>query len=1112
MDPVTDPQALAALARADLDWTMHLRSVWSDDGALDVAAIHARARSRVLDTMDALSASPGEGSPLGIVVLGAAGAGKTHLIAALRREVLTKGLGFVLADLTDVREFWPTVLQGYVSSLHQPVGEPQLRAVLDIVLATSGVAFDRAALAAADVETHRSMTGQVLSGLAATDRATIMRHRDTIRAFALLDADDFELAAMAHNWFDGVDLGEERAACGLSTGAADPAAAVEGLSYLMALRGPTMLALDQIDSIVAQHHLASDPRTGDSVPSAEQQAARSIIQGLGGGLLGLRDRTTRTLTVLSCLEQTWDVLANEVVASARARFHSPHVLGMATRSAPDLLAARLARSYGEAGFEPPYATWPFSDDFLREAAERSPREILRRAAEHRDACVSEGVVRVLDGFGSTAGPTNGHDDRTALDHAFSSAREEADPRRWLGAEEDRLSMLLRLAAEAILVENPTDADVDGFVDTDFAGARGVEPLHCRLRLVHHDAGDRETHLSFRAIQNTHHRSFQSRLQAAMTASGIDRDLTFRRLVVVRTTPLPAGPKSKALFDAFRRAGGELSQPTEDEIRTLGALYLLAQDHPEPALVRWLAARRPVSTLPCFASAVSWLFTASSGLGAPPVTAGTPVPAFRSVPGAPGRGTRPGAGANGHDLDTSRAMSPTSTTRPPGSPEAAPAATGPGDDEASRMIPLGRRVVGGGLHDRVAVPVADLRRHGLVLGGAGSGHTLLLRRLVEEAALVGVPSIVVDASGAMARLGDRWPAAPDGWSDGDADRALRYHDTTDVVLWTPGLAGGNPLVLDPIPDLAAVAPDPDELAVAVGLATDALAEVVAPGAGNKDQLKRKVLGAALGEFGRRGGGWLGDLVGLLGDLPPTVADAPLAAGERIDGADRLAAEMADQLGGEMLNNRLLRAVGSPTDVGTLLGADGDPARTRVSVVALEGLADGGARSQLVNQLAMALFGWIRTHPAGDDRGVRGLLVIDEVKDLLGANDSSAVKRSLLGLFDQARLHGLGVLVATQEPRGLDERVTAATRMHLIGRFSSPGGIAAARDLLRPHGARGRDVPRLDTRQFFAFSDAVQPVAKIAAPPSLSHDAPSPLSVEQLEERASRSRRSLDGARS
>src|SRR5690606_35654216 len=79
------------------------------------------------------------------------------------------------------------------------------------------------------------------------------------------------------------------------------------------------------------------------------------------------------------------------------------------------------------------------------------------------------------------------------------------------------------------------------------------------------------------------------------------------------------------------------------------------------------------------------------------------------------------------------------------------------------------------NEAISIPVEALRKHVAIFAGSGSGKTVLIRRLVEECALRGISSIVLDPGNDLARLGDPWPgdAVPAGWSDEDRARAEEY---------------------------------------------------------------------------------------------------------------------------------------------------------------------------------------------------------------------------------------------------------------------------------------------------------------------------------------------------
>ena len=98
------------LRAISFDWTMHLTSVWSDP-PFDVPDLHSDLRKELEWKLDQLSASSNSSSPLGWVVMGSGGTGKTHLLSVLRRQARQRGISFVLVDMTDVHDFWETVLQ-----------------------------------------------------------------------------------------------------------------------------------------------------------------------------------------------------------------------------------------------------------------------------------------------------------------------------------------------------------------------------------------------------------------------------------------------------------------------------------------------------------------------------------------------------------------------------------------------------------------------------------------------------------------------------------------------------------------------------------------------------------------------------------------------------------------------------------------------------------------------------------------------------------------------------------------------------------------------------------------------------------------------------------------
>ena len=81
---------------------------------------------------------------------------------------------------------------------------------------------------------------------------------------------------------------------------------------------------------------------------------------------------------------------------------------------------------------------------------------------------------------------------------------------------------------------------------------------------------------------------------------------------------------------------------------------------------------------------------------------------------------------------------------------------------------------------VSLPTRLLQRHVAIIAGSGSGKTVLLRRIVEEAALAGIPAIVIDPNNDLSRLSDPWPERPASFTAEDDAKAHRYFKTVEVV--------------------------------------------------------------------------------------------------------------------------------------------------------------------------------------------------------------------------------------------------------------------------------------------------------------------------------------------
>lgn len=385
---------------------------------------------------------------------------------------------------------------------------------------------------------------------------------------------------------------------------------------------------------------------------------------------------------------------------------------------------------------------------------------------------------------------------------------------------------------------------------------------------------------------------------------------------------------------------------------------------------------------------------------------------------------------------------------------------------------------------LGLPAEHLVTHGVVVGMTGSGKTGLVTVMIEEAARVGVPTIVVDVKGDLPNLllafPDFAPNRLEDWVEGEhetmtpVDLAVRagelaqkrrealaewkigeaelaaYVQSTSVRVLTPGGSAGEPLHM--LSSLERRSPrwdsDPeaarDALTAAVSLVLRLLGREHDPA-----KSREHVLLSVLAER-RLAAGQTAELSALMKDvLEPPIADiGALPVNSFMKKTERRALAAA-------LNSLLA----SPTFSSWRQGATLDVAdwvakkdgRTPIVIVSVAHL-DDEERALVLGVLLEEVLSWVRTL-SGSSR-LRALLVFDEVYGFLPPHPANPpTKRPLVALMKQARGFGVGVVVATQNPMDLDYRALSNAGLWFIGRLQTDADRARVLDGLAA--ARGTD---------------------------------------------------------
>ncbi len=360
---------------------------------------------------------------------------------------------------------------------------------------------------------------------------------------------------------------------------------------------------------------------------------------------------------------------------------------------------------------------------------------------------------------------------------------------------------------------------------------------------------------------------------------------------------------------------------------------------------------------------------------------------------------------------------------------------------------------------------DLTTHGVVVGMTGSGKTGLCIDFLEEAALNGIPAILIDPKGDMANLLLHFPdLAPEDFQPWiDADEARREEQTVEeksekiAKIWEGGLKewGIGRERIEAVKnavEYAVYTPGSD-----AGIPVSILASLKAPQTSweeNKEASRERISSTVTALLG---------LVGIESDpvrsrehiLLSNLFETAWKAGQDMDLTelihqiqsppfDKLGAFAIDKFFPEtdrfelaMTLNNLLASPsfeawthGAHLDVGQLLwSADGKP---RHSVFYLAHLPDS-ERMFFTTLLLTEVESWMRAQPGSSS--LRAILYFDEVFGYMPPVANPPSKPPLLRLLKTARAFGLWVLLTTQNPVDLDYKALGNAGTWFVGKLQT-----------------------------------------------------------------------------
>lgn len=375
--------------------------------------------------------------------------------------------------------------------------------------------------------------------------------------------------------------------------------------------------------------------------------------------------------------------------------------------------------------------------------------------------------------------------------------------------------------------------------------------------------------------------------------------------------------------------------------------------------------------------------------------------------------------------------------------------------------LGRTTDG---DEPVSYEADSLTTHGVIVGMTGSGKTGLGIDLIEEALLNDIPCLIIDPKGDMGNLAlnfpDLEPADFEAWVDEatarkrgvstqelaseiaelwrkgleghgiGGERMARLGDGSEVTIYTPGSSAGiglNVLGSMAVPDLswdtqAEIIRDEIEAFVSSLLV---LADIDSDPVSGPQHI---FLSTLIETFWRKGKDL--DLATLVGQIPKPpfrklgVFDVDTFFPEK----DRM--ELALKLNGLLASPSFAAWLeGEALDIEEMIGS-GSP--TKAAVVYMSHLSDS-ERQFLVTLLLSKLVTWIRMQPGTSE--LRALVYMDEVFGFAPPTAEPPSKKPILTILKQARAHGVGMVLSTQNPIDLDYKAMSNAGTWMVGRLQT-----------------------------------------------------------------------------
>ncbi len=1028
------PDRLSAAFEHSITWE---DDIWRAD-PVDVSEVHSKARRKFKDLLSAVTTGREAGTQDRIILFhGQSGAGKTHLIRALRTTAhRSNSAYFGYAQMTpDIANYADYYLRRLVHSLEKPY-DPDTIGESGLTRLTNHLLNDEKVVAKEDLKRLRdaSLDDSKLAQLVLKLGDEIVSHPkyaseeldiNVVRALLYLERRDPRIDQRIRQYLHGrplTDLAHQAVA------ALDPNTGEDRAFEIITALGKLVWTVDRA-ALVFCIDQVEDLRFFDNAEERFQRAVRDLIQ--------IANRLTNAILIISCLEDFYGQVRGALAQSYIDRIEKAGPVALLESRTPQeaklIIARRLAHlaDAGENGADFGDPSAYFGPEFFEEFGGLSTRRLLEHAHSRLRAKTSpepedsEPDSEEPGGFVSMLAAALGLDSRTEPDTAPVVA--VVDYRdRWerfqAGSEAEIPSddgELIDILAAALALAKEEWADTIDLTIERNEVAADLPTLDMAMRHANGLETDARVFLCNRPTQGGGLKRQLDKVLPVMAG---------KTCFMLRASDFPPNRKNQTAqaFRKFRDGGGrQVLVPIPEWERMMMVREFHAHHRNDPGFAEWFSGAKLLSNL---VSMIQLLRLDLLG---------------RSLPNA-----GPAQANSGHspsslpETDQVDGPAPLETPQDVTQPfqDSAAGNTAISDDDqlplsvildengGSTSIFGGRALIPGG--KPITLNKNVLKRHAAVLGGSGSGKTTLALSLIEQLLLRGIPAVLIDRKGDLCSY-----ANPDVWRENDEEYTERrgerekLADAIDVAVFTPGRSSGRPISITLLPNGINELPEHEQQLLA-NLSAAALGEMLHLKNSATHQKQSGTLSVALRILGSRHSRevTLSDLILLLEDEDPELTDLT----QRMDPSGKIRRDLVAQLDSlRHRNSALFEAGGESLRMESLLGLGpfAREGRTRLSIIYTGFLGDNENILFWVSQFLSEALRFCQRNPNDE---LQAVVMFDEADLYIPANAKPATAEPLQSLLKRARSAGLGMMLATQSPGDLDYKSRDQITSWFIGR--------------------------------------------------------------------------------